>query len=52
MVVGVGIPHKDICPLLKQWQHDSDLADSEARTVALAETRVKMVEFLRARVSR
>ena len=52
MVVGVGIPHKDICPLLKQWRLGTSLADIEMQAVAWAETRVKMVEFLRARVSR
>ena len=52
MVVGVGIPHKDICPLLKQFRLGTSLADIEMQAFAWVATREKMVEFLRVRVSR
>ena len=42
-----GISHKDICPLLKQWQQ---VAKGKA-TVESAGLREAMVEYLRAAVS-
>ena len=47
-----GFRHKDICPLLKQFRLGTSLADIEMQAFAWAVTREKMVEFLRARVSR
>lgn len=42
-----GMPHKAICPLLKQWRQ----LDKGKTTVESAETRVEMLKFLRAAVS-
>ena len=42
-----GMPHKAICPLLKQWRQ---VAKGKT-TVESAETGVEMVKFLRAAVS-
>ena len=52
MVVGVGIPHKDICPLLKQFRLGTSLADIEMQAFAWVATREKTGEAVRVPVSR